>query len=221
MSGWERNLGVRWVTANVLGWLVGFALCNALQSFLSTFFVDGLVIGSAVGIAQWLVLRRPVSPRGGRVVASIIGFRLGSAMREVLLPGASTVGSDRCRRALSGLAPDGGLPRQRVGAATATLRRLLPPDRQRGGRAASEAMGGAEGVGEFCCAGFWLQPEVPTYELHRAVSVPVRRGSRRCAVCPLPDRSTRQSLRESVPTINSHEPEMRKAKLATSATAAT
>ena len=103
MSGWERNLGVRWVTANVLGWLVGFALCNALQSFLSTFFVDGLVIGSAVGIAQWLVLRRPVSPRGGWVVASIIGFGLGSAMREVLLPGVSTVGADALSGAIIGL----------------------------------------------------------------------------------------------------------------------
>ncbi len=87
----ERSLGTQWVVANVAGWLIGFALCEALQSFVSTVLVDGLVIGSAVGIAQWLVLRRWISPVGWWVVLSIVGFGVGKALAEATLPGTTTL----------------------------------------------------------------------------------------------------------------------------------
>jgi hypothetical protein len=87
----ERSLGIQWVVANVVGWLIGFGLCEAIQSFISTVLVDGLVIGSAVGIAQWLVLRRWMSPVGWWVLLSIVGFGVGKALAEAILPSASTL----------------------------------------------------------------------------------------------------------------------------------
>ena len=91
MTNSERSLGIQWVVANIAGWLIGFALCEALQSFVSTVLVDGLVIGSAVGIAQWLVLRRYVSPVGWWVALSIVGYGVGKAMAEATLPGTTTL----------------------------------------------------------------------------------------------------------------------------------
>ena len=91
MTVTERSLGIQWVVANLAGWLIGFALCEALQSFVSTVLVDGLVIGSAVGIAQWLVLRRWISPVGWWVALSIIGFGVGKALAEAALPATTTL----------------------------------------------------------------------------------------------------------------------------------
>lgn len=91
MTASERRLGIQWVVANVVGWLIGFALCEALQSFISTVLVDGLVIGSAVGIAQWLVLRRWMSPVGWWVPLSIVGFGVGKVLAEAVLPNVSTL----------------------------------------------------------------------------------------------------------------------------------
>jgi hypothetical protein len=91
MSTSERSLGLQWVAATVVGWLIGFAACEALQSFLTTVFVDGLVIGSAIGVAQWLVLRRQISPVGFWPVASIVGFGAGKALSDSLLPGTATL----------------------------------------------------------------------------------------------------------------------------------
>jgi hypothetical protein len=90
MNASERSLGLQWVAATVVGWLIGFAACEALQSFLTTVFVDGLVIGTAIGVAQWLVLRRSISPVGWWIVASVVGFGAGKAVSEWLLPGTTT-----------------------------------------------------------------------------------------------------------------------------------
>jgi hypothetical protein len=82
----ERNLGLQWVVAVVAGWAIGFFLCEALEQFLTTFFVDGLVIGSAMGIAQGLVLRRRIAPLVPWVVASIIGFAIGKFVADAVAP---------------------------------------------------------------------------------------------------------------------------------------
>jgi hypothetical protein len=86
LTSTERTLGLQWVVANIVGWLVGFAACEALKSIVTTVFVDGLVIGTSLGLAQWLVLRRRIAPVGWWVVFSIIGFGLGKALSEAVAP---------------------------------------------------------------------------------------------------------------------------------------
>ena len=85
----ERNLGLQWVAATVVGWAIGFFACEAVETFVATAFVDGLIIGTAIGIAQWLVLRRQVNPVGWWPVLSIVGFGLGKAAGEALTQGLS------------------------------------------------------------------------------------------------------------------------------------
>ena len=88
----ERNLGLQWVAATVLGWLVGFVVCEALKRLLASVLgTDGLVIGTAIGIAQWLVLRRQIAPTRWWVFASIIGFGVGKAVGEAVVHGFPTV----------------------------------------------------------------------------------------------------------------------------------
>ena len=87
----ERGLGFQWVTANIVGWAIGFFVCEALNAFLATVFVDGLVIGTAMGIAQWLVLRRPFAPMGWWVVVSIVGFGAGKAVGDAFVQGIPPV----------------------------------------------------------------------------------------------------------------------------------
>ena len=82
----ERNLGLQWVVAVVAGWAIGFFLCEALEQFLTTFFIDGLVIGSAMGIAQGLVLRRRIAPLIPWVVVSVIGFGIGKFAADAVGP---------------------------------------------------------------------------------------------------------------------------------------
>jgi hypothetical protein len=73
----ERNLGLQWVVAVVIGWAIGFFVCEWLEGFLSTAFIDGLVIGTAVGISQGIVLRKRIAPVVPWVVLSIVGFGIG------------------------------------------------------------------------------------------------------------------------------------------------
>ena len=87
----ERRLGLPWVIANIVGWVIGFFVCEAVNTFLATFFVDGLIIGASVGIAQWLVLRRRIAPIGWWVVASIVGYGVGKAVGEASVQGIPTV----------------------------------------------------------------------------------------------------------------------------------
>jgi hypothetical protein len=91
LTSTERNLGLQWVAANIVGWVVGFAVCEALKTIVTTVFVDGLVIGTAIGFAQWLVLRRGISSVGWWVGFSIIGFGLGKALSEAVAPATPTV----------------------------------------------------------------------------------------------------------------------------------
>ena len=99
----ERNLGIQWVLAVVAGWAIGFFLCEALEQFLTTFFVDGLVIGSAMGIAQGLVLRRRIAPLLPWVVASIIGFAIGKFVADAVGPALPDLAATVVSGAIIGL----------------------------------------------------------------------------------------------------------------------
>jgi hypothetical protein len=80
----ERNLGATWVVATVVGWAIGFFVCEALKAFVSTFLVDGLIVGTFIGIAQGLVVRRGIAPLGWWVLVTIAGFGVGLAAGEAL-----------------------------------------------------------------------------------------------------------------------------------------
>jgi hypothetical protein len=104
LAAGERSLGLQWVVAVVAGWAIGFFLCEALEDFLSTFFVDGLVIGSAMGIAQGLVLRKHITPMLPWVVISIIGFGIGKFVADAVGPALPGVGAVLLSGAIIGLA---------------------------------------------------------------------------------------------------------------------
>jgi hypothetical protein len=78
----EWGLLFWWVAATTIGWLIGFAICEAFSAFLRSLSSDGLVIGTGVGIAQWVVLRRQLKPAGWWILASIIGFGIGKVLGD-------------------------------------------------------------------------------------------------------------------------------------------
>ncbi len=84
----ERGLVLRWVLATIIGWIVGFAICEAvvkpIVNALTHFNSDGAVIGTAIGIGQGLVLRRRYNRTGWWVLASIIGFGVGKGLSDSL-----------------------------------------------------------------------------------------------------------------------------------------
>ena len=78
----------RWVVAGTIGWAIGwlivlFAVPNGLE------IINGLVVGLAMGIAGWLVLRGEVHWAGWWIILSIVGWTTGLA----LLPGFLSTGS--------------------------------------------------------------------------------------------------------------------------------
>ena len=89
----ERNLGLWWVVATVVGWAIGFFVCEALKPFIydiTHLGGDGLVIGASIGIAQGLVLRRRIG-LGWWVLVSSVGFGVGKVLGEAWtqgIPGA-------------------------------------------------------------------------------------------------------------------------------------
>ena len=91
MTQAERRLVLQWVAAAVVGWVIGFYLCEAFKTFVSTVFVDGVIIGSALGIAQGLVVRRRFAPIGWWVLLSIVGFGVGKGLPDAANAGLSGV----------------------------------------------------------------------------------------------------------------------------------
>lgn len=87
----EWTFGLWWVLATTVGWVVGFFVCEALKDFVESLSADGAVIGSSVGIMQWLALRRRINRAGWWILASIIGFAIGKLVGDGIaqaIPGA-------------------------------------------------------------------------------------------------------------------------------------
>ena len=86
----ERSLGLQWVAATIVGWAIGFFVCEAIKPFLfdiTHLGGDGLVIGAGVGIAQGLVLRRQTGRFGSWVLLSSLGFGIGKLAGETIAQG--------------------------------------------------------------------------------------------------------------------------------------
>jgi len=85
----EWIFGLWWVLATAVGWVVGFAVCEALNDFVESFSSDGAVIGISVGIMQWLALRRRINRAGWWILASIIGFAIGKLVGDAIAQAVS------------------------------------------------------------------------------------------------------------------------------------
>jgi hypothetical protein len=104
LSRSEWTLVLRWVLATSIGWIAGFAICEVVVKPIVYTFThfpsDGAVIGIAVGIGQWLVLRRRTSALaqsgdftlvadGGYrtawwALASSVGFAIGKDLGDMV-----------------------------------------------------------------------------------------------------------------------------------------
>jgi len=75
-----------WVGVTVVGWVVGFAICEAFFTNL-TFpgtTTEGAVIGTFVGIGQALLLRGRIGGAVAWVVATIVSFGIGKALGQLV-----------------------------------------------------------------------------------------------------------------------------------------
>lgn len=77
-----------WVQASLVGWLASYLVVVALR-LVETDPLTGIAVGAAVGLAQWLVLRRTVRWAGWWVAFSVMGWVTGLA----LLPGLLSTGA--------------------------------------------------------------------------------------------------------------------------------
>jgi len=82
----EWGFVLRWVLATTIGWVVGFAICEAvvkpIVDALTNFRSDGAVIGIAIGIGQWLALNRRINRTRWWILASVIGFGVGKSVAD-------------------------------------------------------------------------------------------------------------------------------------------
>ena len=69
----------RWLAYTAAGWATGALLALALGEFEAGFF-PGLFVGSAAGLAQWLILRREVRWAGWWIPISAAGWSTGLSM---------------------------------------------------------------------------------------------------------------------------------------------
>jgi hypothetical protein len=86
LSPAEWGLVLRWVVATTAGWIVGFAICEAvvkpIVDELTHVNSDGAVIGIAIGIGQWLVMKSRINRTRWWILASIIGFGIGKDVAD-------------------------------------------------------------------------------------------------------------------------------------------
>ncbi|MBN1660167.1 MAG: hypothetical protein JXA93_17335 [Anaerolineae bacterium] len=81
-----------WVVASALGWAAGWAL--TLVAVPAGFgLLAGIVLGAAVGIAQWLVLRREVQWAGWWIIISTLAWATGLGITPGFLMSGVMAGS--------------------------------------------------------------------------------------------------------------------------------
>jgi hypothetical protein len=87
----ERNLGIQWVIATVVGWALGFYVCETFVSGLtfSTSVTEGAVIGIFLGLTQGWVLRNQTGRMWWWLLATIVGFAVGKALGQSVSDGIS------------------------------------------------------------------------------------------------------------------------------------
>jgi hypothetical protein len=76
-----------WIIATALGWMCGMAVGYAVVPGMLDLFA-GLLVGAAMGIAQWLILRRELHWAGWWIAISVVGWSTGMT----LMPGVLITG---------------------------------------------------------------------------------------------------------------------------------
>lgn len=76
----------RWLILSSIGWIIGYIIAAFIPNLN---FLVGPVIGGAIGILQWFILRKEVDFAGWWVVISILAWTTGLT----IMPGALTSGS--------------------------------------------------------------------------------------------------------------------------------
>lgn len=79
----------RWIPVTAIGWLAGLAIIIPLVP-AGMGFLSGMIVGTATGIAQWLIMRRVVYWAGWWIMVSTIawatGLSLAPASGSAMLP---------------------------------------------------------------------------------------------------------------------------------------
>lgn len=83
----EVQQPLRWILATTIGWAVP-GLLLLFANPIGTDFLNGLLVGVSMGVAQWLILRQEVRWAGWWIIMNIIAWTTGFA----LLPGILLTG---------------------------------------------------------------------------------------------------------------------------------
>jgi len=80
----EWAFGLAWVSATTVGWVVGFAVCEFVKNFSLPSATEGVVLGTSIGITQWLALKGRINRAGWWILASFIGFGVGKFVGDAI-----------------------------------------------------------------------------------------------------------------------------------------
>jgi hypothetical protein len=84
---WRLREANWWIPATSLGWGIGLPLAlwiNLLAGMGLSAILYGVVIGVAVGMGQWLLLKRSTTPAGRWVFMSVVALPIGIALTGLL-----------------------------------------------------------------------------------------------------------------------------------------
>ncbi len=71
-------LWIKWVLATTMGWIVGWAISE-------------FAVGLAVGLAQWVILRKQIEHSAWWILASGVGWAAGRGLVAVIIPSQSSI----------------------------------------------------------------------------------------------------------------------------------